>query len=545
MKLLVLIFFFISTNIFSFTPQKRLIYRTNDVISIKNTQGQKVGDWKNVFTRRINNLFSSLPGSSNNKGWEFLAEIERRNDTHGTQNAYDYTYQTLETIFNTRYIANGGITENTGAYTAAFISTSKEIDNGLGLSQFILETSFACLWFSGDGRLWSCNSLPYLKLAGINLVYNKLNKRGISLTLQDYADQNFIDTSKVDLNRGMILTRAVLPIFISMNLTRSGITSSIWDSSLTLTNPTLTNTMSDLFRLKLTDYMNELNDGIKDFYAHLFIKQFNGTPSDFFSNYTNDGAITQCENQRKEARYKILKCTNNQIMSSYLGQLMIRYMNNWNKTKSHNIFKELIEKSIYTVSNGLYYHISDYYRTNDKQIINGVRYDKPQGLTYSSLQYKILVIAAEILRNNNANLNLYTHSNKKLLKGINSLSEIMNNVPDKTSFDQHASNFKNFEYCKYLNQDASNESCRDTRTNTIKFVGQNWKRNNGFIAPVISRFCSNQATNPVENICKTETDLTAGHNHFVPKARIDNNSFLNNDLESVYMGPTQLLFLND
>lgn len=533
------------SNIFAFSPKRNLIFNTNDVIQIKKVQGEKVGDWKRVYTKRINSLFSSLPGHSNNKGWEFLAKIQNLNDTSGSQFAYNYTYNILENVFNTRYNSFGGLKKNTASYTAAFITTDKGIEKGLGLSQFVLETTLACLWFSGNGRDWSCKALPYLKLASLNLAYNKLNKRGINLVESDFSDPDFKESSKVDLNRAMILTRSILPVFLSTSLSRPGITNDIWDNSITLSHSGISKSlsMSEHFSSKLTNYMNEINAGIKDFYAHLYIKQFKGSPKDFFKNYTTEGSIDQCEQQRKKVNYKILKCTNNQVMASFLGQLLIRYMNNWNKSKSHSIFSKLIETGIYTVTDGAYYHISDYYRTQDKKVVKGVVYKKPQGLTYSSLQYKMLVIAAEIMKNNNAPVDLYTTSDKKLLKGLNSLSHIMNSVPSKEVFKGHKSNFISFEYCKYLNQDESLTSCRDSN-GIIKKVSTNWMRNNGFIVPVIKRHChkSDQTT---KHICKQQTDLTPGHNYFVPKSRVDNDSFLNHDLESVYMGPTQLLFINN
>jgi hypothetical protein len=540
---------FLSVTAQAFIPPKPLMFTNTMLDDVNSNQSTKVDDWKLEYRDRMNTLFSGITSAedaniaaSSSKGWTFLTKIRNHHDDGNFQTAYEYTRDILKHVFIDRYgsgynsvVNSRPKSSNTGKYLNAFLTTDK---NQYGISQFILETALACRWYqsSTNNRNKTCKSLPYLKLVGLRLAFEELYDRGHELVESDFV-AGFVSQNHVDLNRGMLLARAATPVFLSTTINGGSATyTGIWGNNLAITvdGSTSTKTMTTHFEDLLVKYMIEFNGGLKDFFAHLFIEKHNGTASNFFSSYNPDDAIVDCETQRVSQANWIKRCTNNQVMATFLGRFIVRTLRNAGTVtlnKSIDNFKDMILKGIYDQSGG-FWQISDYYRT-------------PSGLSYASLQFKLLTIAAEISLNLGAT-NLYTHESGALINGLNSISELMNDIDSYSSFSTHRTSLQSKEYCKYINTDSSDTDCSSLSINP---VSSSWQRNNGYIAVAYKRFCVDlESTNgaSTSRLCKTPS-TASGFKHYVPFPTTDPgySNFVGSDLEGVYFGPTQLLYLQD
>ena len=156
-----------------------------------------------------------------------------------------------------------------------------EIDRGrYGISQFIQDTALACRFFSSSTfQRQCCDAYPKLHQAAMKLVFYELPDRGIQ-----YRYPSIETDDRVNLNRGMVLVRAALPLFLTPGATFN----------------------TTLVRL----FQGELKAVLKDYMAHLVVHKYGVSSRIFMDQFSIANAVAKCREARLVMFVVVLLLTN-------------------------------------------------------------------------------------------------------------------------------------------------------------------------------------------------------------------------------------------
>jgi hypothetical protein len=458
--------------------------------------------WKDTYLNRGDRLFASQ-----NKTTKQIIDFANNRSTR-----LEDIYNLLKNVYTVRYNSNRTVnTTEHENYLKAFVEINK---NEFGLSQFVLETALACKLFSytGSFKEQACQAYPMLSVALLKLILDKTPSKGLS-----YQNKGIYST-EVNENRGLVLVRAILPLFVARTIDDTQINGTNW--SLSLEND---------FKQIFNQASKEINYSLQDFFAVKIVDyKLNSQTdqqaySDMIASYDPATIVNYCfERQRIKASVepisKIVRCTSNHVMAGFLGRLMNRVIQGVSLKNSINEFSVLIDKSIFNNNNN--YVISDIYRRFE---------DK--GIAYSFLQLRLLVTAAEIIKNK-TNYDLYQIYDSKLLKSLDFMAKITSRntsiLEFKNYFNCYANNYCP-EYHKYVNPNTSAKRL-------------NWDRNYGFYIVPFKRFCEEPSyISRFPNLCESKQNNAIDSN---VAPNLNPNVSFNDMKESVNFGPAQLIFMN-
>lgn len=357
-----LIFFFSSFSVQAFLISKEDIERARSHSNLQK--------WKENYIARSKRLFGASASSK-------VRELAQ--DSTSVSDIVNW----LRPVYDQKYRANIASRDTaTEAFLKPFISIHK---NELGYSQLILETALGCRLFktSTSFSRGLCKSYPKLALAVLTLIDERLP--GKNSAYQNYSDYT---NHRSEHSRGLVLVRALMPLYVAVNINHSHINGSNWSSSYRAS-----------FKSKFLSLESEINDSLRDFFIQLMMKYRPNSSNarhyfnSLLSNFNFDTAIDSCDDKRVAKKSWIQRCTSNHVMVGYLGKLMMESVKSGNRNYDSHIanFRNLINKGIQYKSGK--YIMSDTYRTS--QIKNGRR--ERRGYGYSLLQARSLVTASKIL----------------------------------------------------------------------------------------------------------------------------------------------------
>ncbi len=463
------------------------------------SQSQRLKEWKISYFQRSDELFIDLRDKT--RGLIELASVESN---------YGDTYRALKSVHQNIYtqkIRSGA--EDIEAYLSPFVSIS---NISMGLSQFVLETAMACRFFayseSADAyRQKACRAYPVLASATAQLAFDLTPAKGLS-----FRNQGVLN-SQVDTGRGLVLTRALHPLFNAYLINDSTINGSNWTESNKARFKRLFNqsafeineSLIDFFALKFVDY--KLNSQTED---QAFQQMLNG--------YNPDTILARCIEKHRQkiietpSTSKIRRCSSNHIIAGYFGRLMNQIVQGHSIIANVEEFKSIIDHGILFDQNN---HImSDLYRKFENK-----------GITYSLLQLRFITAAAELIQNRG--MDLYAHSDYKLLSALNFMAKL-------TSVDSDPLLIQT-----YLKDCASRNSCAEynkyvSPSDELKRL--NWARNYGFYMAPQKRFCSNSVIqNRFTALCRVNDARNLSNTSAKVHGTVHN---LQNDINA---GPIQLL----
>jgi hypothetical protein len=446
--------------------------------------------WKPKFFTAADDLLGDIP--VHNTTSKFFQHIHNKdvNTIHALLNG----------LFNTR-VAEDYDHED---YYKFFIDHHED---RYGLSQLVLEAAYGCVFFGlgSNFRQQLCNSYPKLAIAVARLAQQKTPGRHLR-----FRTSGFKHTS-VNVNRGLVLVRALMPIFTAYNINHPTMNGSNW-----------TQALRDQLRAEFINSSKDIHESVEDYFALKIVDEYEypfGLSetqrwNDYKNKFSFSGVIDKCIAAHNNRNY-IRKCASNQVIAGYLGRLMVRSMAGAQIPPVFEEFKKVVEHSIVS-HNGLYLP-TDHYRKNDITL-DGVTSGENKAVSYSLLQLRFLVMAAEIFRKHN--LDLYSYHDHHLARSIDFMAHIGTlNVKNDVFEDFFENpNHVNDEFNNYVNMTAARR----------KEIGAYY----GFFAVPINRFCNEYPNNFLPNI-KCNEATTGNEKNIYP----DPNTLQ----PSVYMGPIEMI----
>ena len=412
----------------------------------------------------------------------------------------------------------------------AFLSPMLKMSNQeYGYSQFVLETALACQNFKQGSSFKTqlCQSLPKVYYSVLRMIKENLPHWG-----ERYVNYTAYSKGSVDSGRGLVLVRALTPLYMARKINSNTINGTQWPNNIKRYAQSFYN-----------DFDNEISHSLRDFYIKIIMmyKPEGKNTRNFYyqisNEYREDTAVDVCDKYRKAAKSSTPRCTSNHSMVAFLGKLMIRSLKTGNVSrdrakqllaKNYGHFKKLIDKGIFSKAGEMI--PSDRYRTSIKK--KNVR--ERRGIAYTLLQLRSLTLAAEILgRHTSFSYNLYEFRSQKLLKAIHFLAKVSSkkkNISDiYFSDDRYVGDrfFHEDEFSKYIYTRDHNKKNAHAR------------RFGFFLAPK-KRFCRSsryQVNYPY--LCIGENyNRTQIIRNIIPIR----TSRYSDSIEGLNIGPAQLLF---
>ncbi len=487
MKLLIALFFASTpghtTGLLPMQPAHNLLLNNSHLHNAQLVNSEHLTGWKAAYFNRADRLLLPL-------------KLDTRTFLLRYQNAStDVMFSVLNSLFDRLFVVpKSGLPRNED-YLSVFLTTNSA---EMRLSQFVLDTALACHWMSWNSSIKtaSCKILPQLIAATTKLAYARLLGRGQTF-------QNSID-EPVHLGRGLVLSRALVPVLLSLSMVPERI-QRLGSSS----------HADQILRHFLKRSMIVFTDSTFNFFAHLAVVNYSVPFARFKAEYNIETAVQQCRAYRIAAKSKIERCANNHLVASTLGRLMVRAVLGGSLQASRFEFTELLEHGLQTIvhpkSGELHVLPSDRYRTFERK-----------GITYSLLQLDLMMIGVEVLQNNGVGVRPDLRS--KLYQSLDFMAKLFSRSTSLAKFVELAPWLNPLEFNKYIN-----------RTSLAP-----WARNLGPLSLASGTICreADQISALTDSLCKEGPEIApASLQRRMPSASYTLQ-------ESVLYGPSQLLFGN-
>jgi len=437
------------------------------------------------------------------------------------------------------------------SFLAPMVSNSVE---EYGYSQLVLDTALGCTLFKSGSSFKNdlCKSYPRLSLVVLRMISNNLPKKG-----KTYRSYNDYQRDIVDSGRGLVLVRALNPIYTARKINISSVNNSNWSWGI-----------RRAFQNEFVALSSEIDQSLRDFYIKIMMsyRPSNRSTTSYFNEIykglnSAKSQVDYCDVKRKAAKSAIQRCTSNHVAVAFLGKLMMQSMRHSSSnrqslssyfSKDISRFKDLINKGILNYQGK--YVPSDRYRTSMKKKNTDTATVKNEqdkirerrGIGYTLLQMRSITLASEILSSYHPSLGLYNYNNQKLTKTLDFMAEVStrkryfdsiyfdmefvktSKQPTKSRHIDYDGVFAKFEFYKYVG--ATTEDKR-----------RNWARNYGFFLAANKSVCSSRINRQkYSNLCRTRSEFSnyAHLRNIIPFYR----SNMNGVIEGINIGPAQLLY---